>query len=81
MLICFRLLTDMTVTRGVFMWIRIAIFDAIWANCESNVKLIRNFAIQFVQLTYRPASTYQLAAIYVQNKLSLVSYYLVISFV
>ena len=33
-------------TRGVFMWIRIAICDAIWANCESNVKLILNFANQ-----------------------------------
>ena len=32
--------------RGVFMWIRIAICDAIWANCESKVKLIRNFANQ-----------------------------------
>ena len=32
--------------RGVFMWIRIAICDAICANCESNVKLIRNFANQ-----------------------------------
>ena len=32
--------------RGVFIWIRIAICDAIWANCESNVKLIRNFANQ-----------------------------------
>ena len=26
--------------RAVFMWIRIAICDAIRANCESNVKLI-----------------------------------------
>ena len=36
------------IARGVFtgMWIRIAICDAIWANCESNVKLIRNFANQ-----------------------------------
>ena len=34
------------VPRGVFMWIRIAICDAMWANCESNVKLIRNFANQ-----------------------------------
>ena len=34
------------IDRGVFIWIRIAICDAIWANCESNVKLIRNFANQ-----------------------------------
>ena len=35
-----------TSSRGVLMWIRIAICDAIWANCESKVKLIRNFANQ-----------------------------------
>ena len=34
------------VRRGVFMLIRIAICDAIWASCESNVKLIRNFVNQ-----------------------------------
>ena len=27
------------------------------ASCESNVKLIRNFAIQFLQLAYRTASS------------------------
>ena len=30
-------------------------FDSIYASCESNVKLIRTIAIQFLQLTYRPA--------------------------
>ena len=35
-----------TIGRGVFMWIRIAICDTIWANCESKIKLIRNLANQ-----------------------------------
>ena len=42
---CFALLFY-DVCRGVFMWIRIAICDAIWANCESKVKVFRNFANQ-----------------------------------